>query len=130
MTLVVALVAVIIALVALGLELDSRRTRRVRVGNVPEDLPGLRAEVARLQEQNAGALRHLAIERYDAFSDLGGQLSWSLALVDPAGNGVVVTSIRGREDARTYAKGITGWEGDQDLSPEEQRALQRAHDEP
>ncbi|QYJ03487.1 DUF4446 family protein [Nocardioides panacisoli] len=128
MTLFLALAAVVIALVALGLELESRRTPRA--GDVPHDLPGLRAEVARLQEQNAGALRHLAVERYDAFSDLGGQLSWSVALVDPAGNGVVLTSIRGREDARTYAKGITAWEGDQELSPEERRALDRAHDEP
>lgn len=129
MTLFLAIAAVVIALVALGLELESRRTPPA-AGEVPEDLPGLRAEVARLQEQNAGALRHLAVHRYDAFSDLGGQLSWSLAVVDPAGNGVVLTAIRGREDARTYAKEITAWESEQELSPEEQRALQRAHDEP
>ena len=73
-----------------------------------------------------GALRHLAVMRYDAFGDMGGQLSWSLALLDDAGDGVVITSIHGRSDARTYAKTIVGWSSDQQLSPEEEEALANA----
>ena len=69
------------------------------------------------------SLRHLAVVRYDAFGDMGGHLSWSMALLDDAGDGVVVTSIHGRSDSRTYAKNISGWTANQQLSPEEEEAI-------
>ena len=93
---------------------------------VPEDVLGLRQEVAALRAEAAGALRHLSVVRYDAFGDMGGHLSWSLALADDGGDGVVLTSIHGRSDARTYAKTISGWSSDQQLSPEEEEALTHA----
>ena len=68
-------------------------------------------------------LRHLAVVRYDAFGDMGGRLSWSLALVNDAGTGVVLTSIHGRSEARTYAKNIAAWSCDQQMSPEEEEAV-------
>jgi hypothetical protein len=71
----------------------------------------------------AEALRHLAVVRYDAFGDMGGRLSWSLALLDDSGNGVVLTSIHGRSEARTYAKNISSWSCDQAMSPEEEEAV-------
>jgi hypothetical protein len=64
--------------------------------------------------------------RYDAFGDMGGHLSWSLALLDDSGNGVVLTSIHGRSEARTYAKSITGWHCEQAMSHEEGEAVQHA----
>ena len=69
------------------------------------------------------ALRHVAVVRYDAFGDMGGRLSWSLALLDDGGDGVVLTSIHGRSEARTYAKNVTAWVCDQPTSPEEEEAL-------
>src|SRR5690349_8717904 len=57
---------------------------------------------------------------------MGGRLSWSLALVDDAGTGVVLTSIHGRSDARSYAKGLVDWECDQPLSPEEDAVVATA----
>jgi hypothetical protein len=66
------------------------------------------------------------VVRYDAFGDMGGHLSWSLALLDDAGNGVVLTSIHGRSDARTYAKNVSEWVCDQQLSPEEEEAIKFA----
>ena len=94
--------------------------------DVPADVTGLRAEVARLKQEAAGTLRHLAVVRYDAFEEMGGRLSWSLALLDDRGDGVVLTSIRGRNEARTYAKSVTGWRSDQELSPEETEAITHA----
>ena len=44
-------------------------------------------------------------------------------ILDESGNGVVLTSIHGRSEARTYAKNIAGWSCDQQLSPEEQEAV-------
>jgi hypothetical protein len=57
---------------------------------------------------------------------MGGHLSWSVALLDDGGNGVVLTSIHGRSEARTYAKSIAGWRCDQQLSPEEAEAVEAA----
>jgi hypothetical protein len=64
--------------------------------------------------------------RYDAFGDVGGHLSWSLAVLDDAGHGVVLTSIHGRSEARTYAKSISSWSCEQQLSPEEEEAIEHA----
>ena len=64
--------------------------------------------------------------RYDAFGDMGGHLSWSLALLDQAGHGVVLTSIAGRSDSRSYAKSVSAWTSDQQLSPEEEEAIVNA----
>ena len=88
-----------------------------------EVVHGLRQEVAALRREAKDSLRHLAVVRYDAFGDMGGHLSWSLALLDDSGHGVVLTSIHGRSEARTYAKNITAWTCEQQLSPEEQEAV-------
>ena len=121
------LVVIVVVLVAVcgGLLSVLRRQAAARTGleAVPEDVLGLRQEVAALRAEAAGALRHLSVVRYDAFGDMGGHLSWSLALADDGGDGVVLTSIHGRSDARTYAKTISGWSSDQQLSPEEEEAL-------
>ena len=96
------------------------------VDALPEDVHGLRQEVAALRAEGAEALRHLSVVRYDAFPDVGGHLSWSVALADDAGDGVVRTSIHGRSDARTYATAISGWACEHALSPEEQQAISHA----
>jgi hypothetical protein len=130
--LVVVLLLVSLAALAAGLVALSRTTtaarRRARQDpdDVPTDLAGLRGEVQALRAESAEALRHLSVVRYDAFDDMGGRLSWSLALLDDSGNGVVLTSIHGRSEARTYAKSITGWHCEQAMSPEEGEAVQHA----
>ncbi len=72
------------------------------------------------------ALTRVAVVRYDAFGDLAGALSFSAALLDDAGNGLVLSSINGRSETRTYAKGITAGHSDAPLSPEEQEAIAEA----
>jgi hypothetical protein len=104
----------------------SRRIGRHNPASVPADLEGLRGEVQALRAEAAEALRHLAVVRYDAFGDMGGHLSWSLALLDDSGNGVVLTSIHGRSEARTYAKNVAAWTCDQAMSPEEEEAVRFA----
>jgi hypothetical protein len=73
-----------------------------------------------------GAVRHVGLLRYDAFEDVGGRLSFSCALLDDHGNGVVVTSINGRQDTRVYAKPITGGRSPYHLSAEEEEAIRQA----
>jgi hypothetical protein len=105
-----------------------RPRRRAKRTADRRDLTGagveeLRGEVEALRVEVGDALRHLAVVRYDAFGDMGGHLSWSLALLDDSGNGMALTSIHGRSDSRTYAKNIREWTCDQQLSPEEAEAV-------
>ena len=79
-----------------------------------------------LRAEGRDALRHVSVVRYDAFPDVGGHQSWSVALLDDAGDGVVLTSIHGRSDARSYAKTVAAWSSEQPLSPEEEQALSHA----
>ncbi len=72
------------------------------------------------------ALRHAAVVRYDAFGDMGGRLSYSAAIYDDRGNGMVISSINGRSETRTYAKELVGLKSDHTLSPEEERAIEAA----
>jgi len=122
--LVVALAAGALAVVALRRQAAARRSSATDA--LPQDVHGLRQEVAALRAETGDALRHLAVVRYDAFGDMGGHLSWSLAVLDDGGNGVVLTSIHGRSDARTYAKSVAGWTSEQQLSPEEEEAIAHA----
>lgn len=126
LTFVVAVAALVVAAVVL-LRVGGRRGRSARrASELPTDVAGLRGEVHALRSEVSDALRHLAVVRYDAFGDMGGHLSWSLALLDDGGNGVVLTSIHGRSDARTYAKNVTDWSCEQQLSPEEEEAIKFA----
>ena len=72
------------------------------------------------------AVRDMAIVRYDALEEMSGQLSFSLALLNALGDGVVMTSINGRSETRTYAKVIVAGHGAQELSPEEEQAVRSA----
>jgi hypothetical protein len=133
---VLAVLALALGVVALGLataalkrsgRAHARRTSARKGGaSLPTDVEGLRGEVQALRLEVSEALRHLAVVRYDAFGDMGGHLSWSMALLDDGGNGVVLTSIHGRSEARTYAKNVASWKCDQALSPEEEEAIKFA----
>lgn len=72
------------------------------------------------------AVRDMAIVRYDALEEMSGQLSFSVALLNALGDGVVMTSINGRSETRTYAKIVIGGHGAQPLSPEEEQAVRAA----
>ena len=123
LSLLTAVVALVLAAVAWR---SGRRPSYDGDEPLPQDVLGLRQEVAALRAEGRDALRHLAVVRYDAFGDMGGQLSWTLALLDDGGDGVVLTSIHGRSEARSYAKSVVGWRCEQQLSPEEEEAIERA----
>lgn len=77
-----------------------------------------------------GAVRHVGLVRYDAFEDVGGRLSFSCAMLDDHGNGVVVTSINGRQDTRVYAKPVGDGKSPYNLSVEEEEAIRKALAQP
>jgi hypothetical protein len=78
------------------------------------------------QAQIEGSVRNVALLRYDAFEDVGGRLSFSCALLDDQGNGVVLTSINGRQETRVYAKPVGQGTSSHNLSLEEEEAIRRA----
>ena len=119
--LLLSLLALLVAVVALRRTAVASRRRAPR--GVPADLEAVAQAVGDLRVDAARALRHLAVVRYDAFGDMGGHLSWSLAILDAEGDGVLLTAIHGRSDTRTYAKNVSGWQSSTQLSPEESEAL-------
>ena len=147
-----ALIAGGIALLALVLSIVlAVRLRRLRrdqlavigegpatdlVGHARDLRRGFEALIARVEELSAdteatarrleGAITHSAVIRYDAYDEMSGRQSSSVALLDDHRNGVVLSSILQREQARLYAKQINDGETELGLSPEEQQALDAA----
>jgi hypothetical protein len=136
-----AVLAVVMAVMAAG----SRRTKAPE-GPVPMTdalrgvLEGQEAQIERLERAaralNArdtkqqvlieGGVRRVALLRYDAFEDVGGRLSFSCAMLDEHGTGVVLTSINGRQETRVYAKPIETGGSTYNLSVEETEAIRQA----
>ena len=86
----------------------------------------LAAEANRLDGLMQTAVQHVHVVRFDAFEDMGGRLSFSAALLDAKGDGMVITSINGRQDTRCYAKPVQGGTSKHNLSEEEEVAIREA----
>ena len=102
---------------------DAVRTQQAETKGLRSDVQHLRDDLAAARADLSDALRHVAVVRYDAFGDMGGRLSFSAAMLDDAGDGLVLTSINGRTETRTYAKGVKAGESEHSLSPEELQAI-------
>jgi hypothetical protein len=77
----------------------------------------------------ARGISRVGTVRYDAFDDMGGRLSFSMALLDEHGDGSVITAMNGRVQTRTYAKPVTGGTSTHNLSEEEVQAIAQAMDD-
>jgi hypothetical protein len=73
-----------------------------------------------------GAIAHCGLIRYDAYNEMSGRQSTSIALLDSSKSGVVLSSIHHRDQARLYAKQVSQGKGELRLSPEEEEALRLA----
>ena len=101
-------------------------TQNLRIERLSAEVGRLSEHVATTEDDVRQSLRNVAVVRYDAFSDIGGRLSFSAAIVDDLGDGIVLSSIHARGESRTYAKGIVGGKSSITLTPEEQQALSSA----
>jgi hypothetical protein len=97
-----------------------------RVEDLHRAFDELAAALARVDRRVDNALSRTALIRYDAYEDTGGHQSASLALLDAARTGIVITAIQGRDYARIYIKEIDRGRPAIALSPEEQHAVERA----
>ncbi len=74
----------------------------------------------------SGAITHHALVRYDAYNEMSGRQSLSIALLDDSRSGIVLSSIHHRDQARIYAKQVHDGKSELELSPEEEDALRIA----
>lgn len=101
----VAVLALLLALAAWQrLRVVDRRLRQLVAGGAPTAPPGERldaveADLATVRADLSQALRHVAVVRYDAFGDMGGRMSFSAAVVDDTGDGMVISSIHARGES-------------------------------
>jgi hypothetical protein len=95
-------------------------------GRVEEVAERLDARMAAAEGRLDGAIAHRALVRYDAYGELSGHQSTSLALLDAARNGVVLSCIAHRDTARLYCKQVFDGQGEHELSPEENEAIRLA----
>jgi hypothetical protein len=153
---VIALAAGLLALIALiacaALSISLRRLRRAQrlvlgelgerdvvahvaamqeaFGNlnayVQETATRLDARLAWAEAALRGRIAHRALVRYDAYNELSGQQSMSIALLDDDQSGIVLSCIHHRDQARVYGKQVRGGRGELELSPEEAEAVRLA----
>jgi len=115
-----------------------RSAQRVVIGEGPErdlvdhardlerELGDLTGRLTEAERRLGGAVTHAAVIRYDAYDEMTGQQSSSIALLDDHRNGIVLSSILHREQARLYAKPVLSGSSEIGLSPEEKAAIDEA----
>ena len=111
---------------------DGANLERMLIGHIDET-KAVVEENARIKEENkriAGllqkALTRVGVVRFRAFEDMGSDLSYAVALLDAENNGVILSSIFGREDSRSYVKPIEAGTSTYTLTEEEEEALHKA----
>lgn len=134
----IAVIALVVAFVALRRKhpavppLEDRSLRKVlgdqekAIKEIERAARILYTADRKLEAYASRRLGRVHLVRYDAFEDVGGRLSFSCAMLDDAGDGVVITSINGRRDTRVYAKPVRGGASAYSLSSEEEQAIARA----
>jgi hypothetical protein len=93
---------------------------------VTDVLAGLDHRLGAAEGRLDGAVAHRGLVRYDAYNEMSGRQSLSIALLDARGSGIVLSSIHHRDQARLYAKQVTEGRGELELSPEEVEAVRVA----
>ena len=97
-----------------------------RIDDLHRAVDEVAAGLARVDRRVDGAVTNTSVIRYDAYEGAGGHQSASLAFLDAARSGVVVSAIQGRDYARIYVKELDHGKAPVALSPEEQEAVERA----
>jgi hypothetical protein len=83
-------------------------------------------EIGEIKEKSKANIQKVGMVRYNPFSDVGGEQSFSIALLDEKNDGVIITSHYFKDYGRVYAKSIKGGQSSHALSKEEKKAINRA----
>ena len=142
---VTAFIAVLALLIALGLALQIAGLRRQlaavpKDGNVIDLMRSIDSDLANaeaaindhaprlqaLESRMPRAISFTGVVTYDAFGDVGGKLSRSIALLNSIGDGLVISLLVGRSETHFFTKEVRAGSGTERLSPEEDAAISRA----
>jgi hypothetical protein len=105
---------------------DLQRAFEALHGRVEELAAHLDERMADAEDRLDGAIAYRALVRYDAYGEMSGHQSTTIALLDADHNGVVLSSIAHRDTARLYCKQVHAGQGEHQLSPEEEQAVRLA----
>ncbi|OFI05389.1 hypothetical protein CLOACE_17660 [Clostridium acetireducens DSM 10703] len=101
-----------------------------KINDMKEETDSIKNIYNKLNIKLSSCIQKYSIVRYKAFEDIGSDLSFSIAFLDENNNGIIITSIYGREESMTYAKPIDNGISRYDLSNEEKEALDKAMHKP
>jgi hypothetical protein len=96
------------------------------IERVNREIRSLKGEQGEISAKLTCAIQRVGLVRFDAFDDIGGNLSFAIALLDEKGNGIVFSTINGRQESRSYAKPVKGGKSSYNLSSEELEAIRQA----
>ncbi|ADL08978.1 DUF4446 family protein [Thermosediminibacter oceani] len=96
------------------------------VASAKSDFSELKDRIEALEKESLNAIKKVHIKRYNAFEDMGGNLSFSISLLNGHNSGVLITSIYGRDENRVYLKPVVNGSSTYPLSPEEKEVLEEA----
>jgi hypothetical protein len=96
------------------------------ITKINQQLEILENNLAALTEKNQGNLQKIGFVKYNPFDDAGGNISFALAILDAENEGVVISSLHGREGTRMYAKAIVDGKSETKLTEEEIKAIEQA----
>jgi hypothetical protein len=97
-----------------------------RIDDLRQAVDEIAAALTRVDKRIDGTIENVAVVRYDAFGDHGGQQSATVALLDASRSGIIISSVQGRDYARIYTKELNCGSSAVALSPEEEEAVRRA----
>ncbi len=97
------------------------------ITKINQELKDLDESLTRLYKENRNNLQKIGFIRFNPFDDAGGNISFVLAVLDANDDGVVISSLHGREGTRMYAKAVTAGVSESKLTEEEIEAIKQAH---
>jgi len=119
---------ILLVISALRIKSLGKKLKKLQPLGAPatSDLENINRALKRLEEKFSSSLQHVSVVRYNAFDDVGSDLSFSVAVLDERGNGFVISSLYGRNETRTFAKPVKGGKSEYKLSNEEVAAIRKA----
>jgi len=96
------------------------------ITRINQELKQLDESLTRLYKDNRNNLQKIGFMRFNPFDDAGGNISFTLAILDAQDDGVVISSLHGREGTRMYAKSVKAGESESQLTEEEIKAIKDA----
>lgn len=98
----------------------------VKVRKVESEENGIKNDLKEVLSLVKNSFQKIGVVRYNPFKEVGGDLSFSVALLDFNDSGIVITNIHSREGDRVYAKSVKNGESEHNLSAEEKEAIKKA----